>query len=168
MPAIKMAKPMRMIPRFRFFSFLDSIRRTMPMNARIGAKVVGLSSVSAMLSPLMPPSVRNQDVRVVPTLEPMIIPKVSANDRIPELTRPTSITVIADEDWMAMVIPAPRKKLRTSLRVTFFRVRSSAPPAICSSPPDMAFMPYRKKARPPSSSAVIIKISVADIQSLRM
>lgn len=39
--------------------------------------------------------------------EPMMTPIVCPSCMIPELTRPTSMTVIADEDWMAMVMTAP-------------------------------------------------------------
>ena len=59
----------------------------------------------------------------------------------PEFTRPTSMTVIADEDWMAMVMPAPKRRLLKGLEVIFFRVRSRRPPAIFSRLLDMTFMP---------------------------
>ena len=60
----------------------------------------------------MPVRLNSHAVRVVPTFEPIIIPKVSQNSTIPEFTRPISITVIAEEDCIAMVIPAPKKKLK--------------------------------------------------------
>ena len=41
--------------------------------------------------------------------EPMITPTVCPSSMIPEFTRPTSMTVSADEDWIAIVITAPKK-----------------------------------------------------------
>ena len=108
----------------------------------------------------MPVRLNSHAVSVVPTFEPIIIPKVSQKLTIPEFTRPMSITVIAEEDCIAMVIPAPRKKLKNWFCVTFLRVFSSAPPATFSSPSDSVDIPYRKNARPPSSSAAINKIWV--------
>ena len=62
-----------------------------------------------------------------------------------EFTRPTSMTVIAEEDWMAMVMPAPSSRLLMGLEV----MRLSLPPAIFSKLLDMTVMPYKKKASPP-------------------
>lgn len=73
---------------------------------------MGFSSVRKKLSPPIPARLKSQAVRVVPTFEPITTPKVSQKSTMPEFTRPTSITVIAEDDCMAMVIPAPRKKLK--------------------------------------------------------
>ena len=39
-------------------------------------------------------------------------PMVCPSSMTPEFTSPTSITVMAEEDWMAMVMPAPSRRLR--------------------------------------------------------
>ena len=52
---------------------------------------------------------------------------------------------------MAMVMPAPSRRLLKGLEVSFFSVSSSFPPAIFSRLEDMICMPNRKKARPPQS-----------------
>ena len=70
---------------------------------------------------------------------------------MPELTRPTSITVMAEEDWIAMVMPAPRPMPAKRFEVTFFSERSKEPPASLERPLDRTFMPYMKNARPPKS-----------------
>ena len=77
----------------------------------------------------------------MPILEPMITPMVWPSSITPEFTRPTSITVMAEDDWMAMVMPAPSARLLKGLEVIFFKVRSSRPPAIFSRLLDMVFMP---------------------------
>ena len=68
---------------------------------------------------------------------------------MPELTRPTSITVTAEDDWTAMVMTAPRARLSRGLAVILRSISSSLPPAIFSRLDDMTFMPYRKKVKPP-------------------
>ena len=51
---------------------------------------------------------------------------------------------------MAAVIPAPSARHLKRLEVIFFRLDSSLPPAIRSSPVERTFMPYRKNASPPN------------------
>ena len=80
-------------------------------------------------------------VSVVPILEPIITPMVCRSSITPEFTRPTSITVIAEEDWMAMVIPAPSKRLLIGLEVMRLSSFSSLPPAIFSRLLDITVMP---------------------------
>ena len=67
---------------------------------------------------------------------------------IPELTRPTSITVTAEEDCTAMVMAAPSSILTHGLAVIVFSSCSSLPPAIFSRLLDITFMPNRKNASP--------------------
>ena len=56
---------------------------------------------------------------------------------MPELTRPTSITVTAEELWTIAVIPAPSISPFVGLEVIVFRIFSSFPPAIFSKPDDI-------------------------------
>ena len=59
------------------------------------------------------------------------------------------ITVIADEDCMAMVMPAPSNRLLKGLDVIFLSMRSNWPPASFSKDEDITCIPNRKKASPP-------------------
>ena len=97
-PVMRTAKPMSIRPRLRFLSLFANIRSITPTRASMGAKVMGFKRVRKKLSPCIPVSVSIQEVSVVPTWEPIIMPKVSANSIIPEFTRPTSMTVMADDD----------------------------------------------------------------------
>ena len=45
---------------------------------------------------------------VVPILAPMIIHTAWRRVIMPELTKPTTITEVAEEDWMMAVTPVPR------------------------------------------------------------
>ena len=69
---------------------------------------------------------------------------------MPELTKPTTITVVAEEDWITAVMPAPTATPRKRLAVSFSRICFMRLPAAASSPVLIICMPYRKSARPPN------------------
>ena len=141
MPYIRTAKPTIIEPALRLRSLLAAIISKIPINATTGEKDSGLSILIKIFSLSMPASDRIHAVRVVPILEPMITPIVCPSSMIPEFTRPTSMTVIAEEDWMAIVIPAPKRRLLMGLLVIFLRSCSNLPPAIFSRPEDMTDIP---------------------------
>ena len=68
---------------------------------------------------------------------------------MPELTKPTTITVVADEDWITAVTPAPSNTAFIGLEVSFSNILSSLPPDAFESPSPMISIPYKKSARPP-------------------
>ena len=98
MPNISTAKPTKTPPMSRRLVFFDIIISAMPTSANIGEKFSGLSRLTNTLSLLIPVAAVSHAVSVVPTLLPMITPTVCSSCIIPEFTKPTSITVIADED----------------------------------------------------------------------
>ena len=98
MPYIRTEKPQRIVPMSFFFCSLQPIIMMTPMIATIGAKFCGFSMDTKMLSEEMPFRERIQAVSVVPISDPMITFTVEANSIIPELTRPTSMTVRAEDD----------------------------------------------------------------------
>ena len=108
----------------------------------------------------MPERERIHAVSVVPIFAPKMTYSVWPNFMIPELTRPTSITVTAEEDCTAMVMAAPSSRLTQGLAVIVFSSCSSLPPAIFSRLLDITFIPNRKKARP-STSRRSAKISMS-------
>ena len=61
-----------------------------------------------------PARTSSQPVAVVPMLAPMIMPIAFDSFIMPELTKPTTMTVDAEEDWMAAVTTVPK---RTPFRV---------------------------------------------------
>ena len=150
MPVMSMEKPMRTWPASRLRPCLQVIISSMPTRARRGEKDSGLSILSQILSPSMPAALNIQAVSVVPILEPIMTPMVWDSSIMPEFTRPTSITVMAEEDCMAMVITAPRARPFHRFEVITLSTDSSLPPTIFSRADDSTFMPYKKKARPPS------------------
>ena len=73
MPAMRMAKPNRILPTPRRRS-LPVMYSTTPMKPRMGLHALGLSIWVTKLSPSRPDSDSSQPVTVVPTLAPMMTP----------------------------------------------------------------------------------------------
>lgn len=102
------------------------------MSATMGEKLSGFKSCTKTLSLVMPERLKIHAVTVVPMFEPMMTPMVCPSSMMPELTRPTSMTVIAEEDWIAMVMPMPSKRALKRFEVMERKIRSSLPPTIFS------------------------------------
>ena len=64
-------------------------------------------------------------VIVVPIFAPMMIHTACLSVIMPEFTNPTTITVVADDDWITAVTPAPTRTPRKRLAVSLSRPRSS-------------------------------------------
>ena len=69
----------------------------MPMSASTGVKEVGLSRRTQTLLLSMPPRLSSHAVTVVPTLAPMMTLMACRSVISPEFTKPTTMTVVADE-----------------------------------------------------------------------
>ena len=128
-PYIKTAKPKSAFPTSRFFCVLAVISNRIPINASTGEKDSGFSIRINGLSPEIPIMLMTHAVMVVPMLDPMITPAVLAMFIRPELTRPTSITVTAEELCTAIVmtqpISRPAKRFFV-IRLTIFSMRAPA------------------------------------------
>ena len=96
-PYIRMAKPSRPLPSSFLLVFLASMIRMIPINARSGEKDSGFSILTKTLSLDTPIKLMIQAVTVVPILDPMMTPTVLPIFISPEFTRPTSMTVTAEE-----------------------------------------------------------------------
>ena len=98
-PNIRMAKPRKIEPMslFLWLSFAVIVRIT-PTAASTGEKDEGFSRRISTLSPEMPARERSQEVIVVPILAPMMMPTDCESCIMPELTKPTTMTVVAEED----------------------------------------------------------------------
>ena len=89
----------------------------------------------------MPVSERIQLVIVVPMFAPMITPTAWESFMMPELTKPTTMTVVAEEDWITAVTAAPSSTARMRLLVSCSRMFSSLPPEARESPSPITCMP---------------------------
>ena len=88
-------------------------------------------------------------VTVVPTLAPMMMPRDWCSVRMPALTRPAVMTMVAVEDWISAVTSTPRRKALTGLLVTLPITTLSVPEEFSFSASPMRRMPYKNMARPP-------------------
>ena len=128
-----------------------------PISASIGEKEVGFNSCIKKLSLSIPVRLSIQEVTVVPIFAPMMTPTACSNFIIPELTNPTTITVVAEDDWITAVTPHPRSTALMGLEVSFSRIRSSFPPETFARPSPIAFIPYKNSANPPNIVKILKK-----------
>ena len=149
-PVISTAKPMRIWAIFLCLSFLEIIRIPTPISARTGEKEDGFNSFKKKLPPSIPARLKIQLVMVVPMLAPMIMPIAWDNFIIPELTNPTTMTVVAEEDCITAVTPAPRSTALKRLEVRLSSICSSRPPDSLERPSPSTCIPYKNRARPPN------------------
>ena len=153
------------VPMFFFVWDFENIVNPTPTIARNGENELGLTMVISSDWPSMAFSEITQAVAVVPRFAPMIRLAACFRPMIPEFTRPTERTVIADEDWTMAVSPAPNRNPMNALLVILPSTRSSRPPVIEDREPLSVFMPNRNSARPPSIDATTMKISTELILS---
>ena len=153
MPNMSVAKPSSTMP----VSFLRLSRLNIyiiiPTSASTGVKELGLRSCTHSASPLMPPRLRSQAVTVVPMFAPMMTPIACRRVMSPEFTKPTTMTVVADELWMIEVITRPVRKPVRGLPVILLSVVRRRLPARRSSAWPITFMPKRNRHSPPIISS---------------
>ena len=92
----------------------------MPTIASIGIHEEGLRRVSIAEAPSpasMPESETIHAVSAAPRFEPIITPTDCLSDIVPELTNPTTMTVVADDDCTTAVTISPRIKPDTGFEV---------------------------------------------------
>ena len=99
----------------------------------------------------MPVKDKIQGVTVVPTLAPITTGMPWESCMMPELTKPTTMTVVAEELWMTAVTAAPKATALKGCRVRFSRIGRRRRPARFSSDSPMICIPYKNMANPPSS-----------------
>ena len=107
MPYISTAKPSRISPTWRLLALWLNIRRMMPMTATTPVMTSVLNSCTTPLPPSRDDRHKIQPVTLVPKIAPMMTPMAWRTFIMPELTKPTPITEVAEEDWMTAVTPVP-------------------------------------------------------------
>ena len=165
-PNINTAKPTMISPMSFFFSFPDIYKMT-PMIARIGENDDGFNMRRKKFELSIPVRLNSQDVTVVPILAPIIMPIACESFIMPEFTNPTTITVVADDDWMTAVTPAPSSTALIGFDVRLSKIFSSLPPDIFSRPLPITLIPYKNIARPPTIVS-IPKISIFSLPLVKV
>jgi hypothetical protein len=80
-------------------------------------------------------------VNVVPTSAPRMIPIAWWRVRSPAWTKPMSITVVAVEDWISAVTPAPVSAALSRFDVRWVRICRRRAPAARWSPSPVSCIP---------------------------
>ncbi len=141
MPNIRIAKPKRMPPTFFFLLSFTNRYRIIPTTASSGENEEGFSRRTKIESPCRPDKLSTHAVTVVPTLAPMIMPTACDSSIMPELTKPTTITVAAEEDCMIAVTAAPSRNPRKGVFEARSKMDLSLLPACFSRPSPITSMP---------------------------
>ena len=163
MPVNKTPKPMQISPAMRIFVFLQAIMITIPTSAVTDAIDIGFKKLSIALAPaLLPisPTLKMTEVTVVPILAPIMIPIALRNFNTPALTKPTTITVVAEELCIAAVTTKPNSSPLKTLLVIFSRVFSNRPPDSFSNPDPSVVIPYKNSASPPAKLIMLKTFSI--------
>ena len=141
MPNMRIAKPSMIVPTSLRLLLLEKSWKETPIIARTGENEEGFRSCTNTLSPWMPERLRIQAVMVVPRFAPMMTPVACESFMMPELTKPTTITVVAAELCIIAVTAAPRKMLLSGFAVSFSKMMRICFPARFSIPSPMTRMP---------------------------
>lgn len=158
MPNRSRARPMTNSPMKRSLSLLVNMKMsaTAPRN---------MGRLKALLLSPKPKREIIHAVTVVPMLAPMMTAMAPARERRPALTKETTMTVVAEEDWMTVVTAVPVRMPRRGLPVTFPMMERMRLPAIFWRPSLISFMPKRNTASAPAKLMMIIRISENDMDS---
>ncbi len=98
MPSIRVAKAAMPVPMSFVRCFFPPIIMPRPTTPRIGQKFAGFISCRNRFELSMADRERSQAVTVVPMLAPMITPTACCSVMIWELTKPTTMTIVAPDD----------------------------------------------------------------------
>jgi len=136
-----------MIPQCLTFSFLVSIIIPKPTAIMSKAYFVTLNATICA-------------VMVVPILAPIITPIACSRFIRPAVTKPTTITVVTDDDCTTAVTPAPVSTPLKRLPVSFSKIIFILSPATAFSESVINSIPYRNSAKPPNKVIAILNQSI--------
>ena len=120
----------------------------MPTSAMIP---VSVAVEKREIHPSPPPNSERQitqPVILVPSMAPSTIGIARRNFIIPELTKPTAITEVADDDWIIAVTPVPSSSPFKDVLVSFASSNSNLPPAVRFNPSPISDIPNKNSAIP--------------------
>ena len=107
----------------------------------------------------------NHAVAVVPIFVPIITDIACLRVSSPALTKPTTITVAAELDWIKAVIPAPTRQPTMRFFVIDSRMFLSFLPAAFLRPSDISIIPYKNSPNPPAVPK-IISLAMLSLQTV--
>ena len=139
-PKNKRPKPIRAWPMFLLRLRFVSVRKN-------PAPKIGIAK--AAILKLKPKIETIQAVIVVPMLAPKITPTDCCKVKRPALTKVTTITVVAPDDWITIVMIRPVKRPLKRFPVITESARCKRSPALFWTPSLINFIPYKRKASEP-------------------
>ena len=143
MPRKSRPKPVKMEPRFLTSVFFDASIRITPTSTDAAATLEKFSAISS-------------EVTVVPMLAPIITPTACASVIMPALTKPTTMTVVAVDDWIIAVTTKPTSTAKKRFPVSTSSIRLSLAPAAFSSPSPIVLIPKRNRPSPPAIDRILV------------
>ena len=155
-------KPCKTAPTRFTLSFLPSIDIRTPTNATKAKSAVISNSAPAVEIAVM------NAVTVVPMFAPIITEAACVRVISPTLTKPTIMTVVADElvtiAVTAAPVPTPKKRFFVALAIS---LRIDLPAAVSKLEP-IIFIPMMNAATPPNKSSMQFAIvSASDVPSAK-
>ena len=125
-----------------------------------GIPIASIGMAKAAMFTLKPTAEIIHAVTVVPMFAPMMTPMDCASVIKPALTKLTTITVVALDDWMRAVIRIPVITPITRFFVIAVKILRKRSPANFSRPSDIVFIPKRNNASDPTSEKMLIINSI--------
>ena len=160
----------------KHFKFFETIKQGIKAckilrqkkNRMIPIKAINANIVAEENAPLPSTPARTSihPVAVVPMFAPIIMPMALASFMIPEFTKPTTMTVVAEEDCMTAVTREPSRMPLNVVDVSLPRMVSNLLPATRLRPSPRSDMPKRKKPRPPKREITFAMVIVFSCLSL--
>ena len=150
MPYMSTAKPSIISPRWWLDCPELNILSIIPITATT-AVIVDVDSRETQPLPSRLERQIIQPVTLVPIKAPRMIEMAWLSFIMPELTKPTTITEVAEEDCITAVTPAPSSSPRIGVPDRRYSTSSSLLPATFLSPSPIRVIPKRKRATPPRS-----------------
>ncbi len=141
-PMKRTPKPIIASPHLEIFCFLTNMRINTPASRITGAAFSSLKETRSA-------------VTVVPTLAPRMTPAACVSVISPELTKLTTMTVHAEEDWTTAVKNTPTKIAIKRLVVNRSSIPLNFAPATFSILSLIMRIPYRNSPKPPAMDRII-------------
>ena len=134
----------------------------LPLSEKIsGMPTASRGMAKAAMSTLKPTAVIIHAVTVVPMLAPMMTPIASERVIRPAFTKLTTITVVAEDDWMRAVSVTPVSTPMNLFLVIHARILRRRSPANFSRPSLIIFIPKRKRPSEPRSAKMLMIVSIS-------
>ena len=129
-------------------SFFENILRIIPATETMPVSVAVERSETQPVPSSRPERQMIQPVILVPSIAPKTMPIACLSFIIPEFTKPTTITDVAEEDCMTAVTPVPSSTPFKDVFVSLYNNISRLLPATILRPSPMRDIPNRNSATP--------------------